>query len=103
MQRPPIRVFAVIHDLDVEQGDALARDFPFEEVIRDGNAMELEYEGVYFPVDEFVEALTPLVTGKVVAHVDAIDNDAWTITRYKITAEETKTRTVDIDNVMEGL
>lgn len=50
----------------------------------DGEIMNLGYEGCYFPLEDFLEALKPLLNQSSQGKVDYIDMEGWTLARYSI-------------------
>lgn len=47
-----------------------------------GGLLNISYEGVYFPLEEFLEVLAPLLTAQSRGKLDYIDMEAWRLTRY---------------------
>lgn len=53
------------------------------EVLRlDGDLLNISYEGVFFPIEDFLEALLPLLDTGIHGKIDYIDMEEWTLTRY---------------------
>lgn len=47
-----------------------------------GELLNISYEGVYFPIEDFLQALAPLLDSASQGKVDYMDMDAWRLTRY---------------------
>lgn len=49
---------------------------------RDGNLINISFEGIYFPVDELLEILKGHLLPESEGRLDVMDMEAWTLTRY---------------------
>ncbi|THB68925.1 MAG: hypothetical protein D6E12_05655 [Desulfovibrio sp.] len=96
-----IRVYAELSGLTAEACQTLAGSYPFEDVsCKDGEA-ELEFEGVYFPVEEFVEEAAQVLGKDGTGTVDVIDHGEWTFTRYRIKYGEWTFKTRQVDDSLD--
>lgn len=48
----------------------------------EGDLLNVGYEGVFFPVEDFLQALAPLLDTASAGKLDYMDMEAWTLTRY---------------------
>ncbi|GFM31966.1 hypothetical protein LN040_06665 [Desulfovibrio subterraneus] len=55
-----------------------------ESVSLEGNMLLVSHEGVYFMIEDFIEALKPHLGKGSEGRIDYIDMDEWTLTRYRI-------------------
>lgn len=46
-----------------------------------GELLNIAYEGAFFPLDDFMAALSPLLRPESLGKVDYLDIEAWEITR----------------------
>lgn len=63
--------------------------------------VSIQYEGMFFPIDELFEALRPCMTPETEGHIDYIDMDEWTLTRHSITNGLVTSNTVSLNHVMD--
>lgn len=60
-------------------------EIPVEQTLElDGTLLRISYEGVYFPLDEALEILTPHIGPDSQGKVDYLDMEAWMLHRYRI-------------------
>ena len=53
----------------------------------EGNILRISWEGVYFPVEEVLAILAASLGAEAEGKLDAIDLDAWTLTRHTLHRE----------------
>ena len=70
-------------------------------VFREGDMLRLSFEGQYFPVDEALELLDGLLPESAEGRFDAIDMDAWTITRHLYAKGKRHSNTRSLNDVLE--
>lgn len=53
-------------------------------VEREGDLLRLAHEGVFFPLADVLDALSPFFGPDTAGRIDFIDLEAWTLTRFRI-------------------
>lgn len=88
----PVKVYAAFSPLEHDVlGEILAAaktaiptqyadDAPCAE--QDGTLFRLAFEGLYFPLDEVLEALCKILPRDAEGKIDYLDMEAWTLTRH---------------------
>lgn len=66
----------------------------------EGDLFRLCFEGVFFPLDDVVEALRPLLRAESSGKIDLIDRENWTLTRAAFSGTTVTTRTVGLNHVL---
>ncbi len=101
MAQHAIRVYGHVAGLTRDVFDALDRDFGFQVFEFDGDELSLEFEGAWFFLDEFLEALAPQLPEGAQGRVDCIDHDEWTMRRVRIEGGQLSEKIVDLNDVLE--
>lgn len=65
-----------------------------------GTLVNISYEGVFFPIDDFLDAATPLVQSGAIGKVDYIDMEGWSLTRYSFDDGKITKAQRDLNSVM---
>lgn len=60
----------------------LMGDEAAETLVLQGELLNIGYEGVFFPVEDFLQALAPFLDKNSTGKLDYIDMEAWQLTRY---------------------
>lgn len=50
----------------------------------EGDLLRFSHEGVFFPLDDVLDVLSPFLGVGVAGRIDYIDLEAWTLTRFRI-------------------
>lgn len=79
--------------------DEISRDLPLLE--RVGDMLRLSFEGLYFPEEEVVEAITCHLQPKQQGKLDVLDLDAWRMRRYFIEKGAITSRSASLNNVLD--
>jgi hypothetical protein len=95
-----IRVYGRLENLSPDAAD-LEDDFEFTEFAYDDGELDLEYEGNFFYLDDFIDRLEPCLTSHSKGRVDYIDQHAFRMTRFKVEAGQLQRLEVDLNNVLE--
>lgn len=66
----------------------------------DGDVLLISHEGMYFMIDECIDALKPLMDKDCEGRIDYIDMDEWTLSRYWIHGGLVTHSTVGLNQVM---
>jgi len=99
---PDLRVYGEIKGMAAAAWEGLAGDCPLETAELEGDTLTLEHEGRWVDVEGFMDALAEVLGPEASGHLDAIDNDAWTITRYVVEAGVVTSQTFGINDVLEN-
>ncbi|OLN25087.1 hypothetical protein DVDV_3632 [Desulfovibrio sp. DV] len=99
---PDLRVYGEVRGLSEAAWARLADECPFETADYADGVLSLEHEGRWVDVESFMDALAGAVDAGGQGHLDSIDNDAWTITRYVLEAGKMTSQTFGINDVLEN-
>lgn len=83
-----MKVYGAFHPVPDEVDKALLELQPLvmgteEFFFRVNDMINIVYEGIWFPVDDALEALTRTLPHEAVGKMDVIDLDNWTLTRHQ--------------------
>ena len=99
---PDYRVYGEIRGLAPQAWARLAGECPLETADYADGILSLEHEGRWVDVAGFMDAVAAVLEPQASGHCDAIDNDAWTITRFALRPGEALSQTFGIDDVLEN-
>lgn len=103
MRKEPIHAFGHLTnatpDIVQQVQDLLGSWGLLAELELDGTLLRLDYEGVYFPHEDLVEALSPFHAAAE-GRFDIIDREAWTLTRYVIARTSHTLHVVPLNHVL---
>jgi hypothetical protein len=68
---------------------------------RDGDMALIAFEGVYFPVDDVLEALARHLGPEHKGRLDVLDLENWRLTRHAIDEGQVRARSAPLNNVLE--
>jgi len=66
-----------------------------------GDLLRFSFEGVFFPMDDIIEALSPLLTEASTGRFDLLDIEGWSITRYTFAQGKVSHNTRDLNTVLD--
>lgn len=66
-----------------------------------GDLLRIDFEGVFFPLDDVLEAVRPFLTPESVGKIDLIDMEQWTLTRTTFAGTAMTTKTVGLNHVLD--
>ena len=66
----------------------------------EGDIFRISFEGVFFPLDDVLDALRPLLCAESSGKIDLIDMEAWTLTRAAFSGTEITVKTVGLNHVL---
>lgn len=72
-----------------------------EVVALDGSLLTFHFEGMYFPLDDVLAALGPMMGKECEGRIDYIDMDEWTLTRFWIQGGLVTQNTASLNQVMD--
>jgi len=105
MANAEIRVYGLIVGIAQERAATLQEAFESATLDYDGRdgrrECNVEFEGLYFFIEEFLEALAPLLDADGEAKIDYIDQHAWEMTRYRVTPSGFQGKRVNLNDVLE--
>ncbi|OBQ50294.1 hypothetical protein [Halodesulfovibrio spirochaetisodalis] len=67
----------------------------------DGTFFTISFEGIYFMIDEFMDAIKPHLTKECSGRIDYIDVDEWSLTRFWIEGGLVTHNTANLNHVMD--
>lgn len=88
MQNIRVKVYGFLRPCAQEGLDALRAalrllgDEADEALALEGELLNVTYEGAFFPVEDFMAALAPLLQEASKGKLDYLDMEEWKITRY---------------------
>lgn len=104
MREEPCKTYGHLFPADlhaVEAVNAVCRDWNMPECTElDGDIFRISFEGVFFPLDDVLEALKPLLLPGSAGKIDLIDMEAWTLTRAAFSGTQVTVKTVGLNHVM---
>ena len=100
--KPDLRVYGEVSGLSFEAWAGLAPDCPFDGASYRDGTLSLEYEGRWVDANAFLESLALALSPGAEGHADVIDNEVWTITRYRLGPGKCESQTFGIDDVLEN-
>ena len=80
---------------------ALSGGCPFETATYEAGVVRFEHEGAYVEAEACLRELAGALGPDGEGHADVIDNEAWTVSRYRIFSGNFEKQTFDIDDVLE--
>jgi len=95
------RIYGRIRGLSPEAAGKLAAEAPFETARAVAGGIEIEHEGRYVDVEEFLARAVSLLPEGGDGDVDVIDHEAWTITRYALRPGDLQAVSHGLDDVLD--
>lgn len=92
---------AMVADLEEAVRDAISAEEDAQVVFREGTLARVAFEGIYFPVDEVVEAFARHLTPEMAGKLDVLDLEAWRLTRYVFAAGKVDRRHNSLNGVLD--
>ncbi len=94
-----------IHEEALQTWSALLPESPTlskeEMLCQESDMLKLSYEGIYFPLEDFLATLTPYLHEKSQGKIDYIDLDAWVLTRHTIAGTTIHIRSASLNSVLD--
>lgn len=69
------------------------------DIVLEGNLLKISFEGIYFPIDEVLEALKKEVSGQ--GKIDVLDIEDWQMSRHLIQAGHIGMSKMPLNNVLD--
>ncbi|NCC23741.1 MAG: hypothetical protein EOM25_00880 [Deltaproteobacteria bacterium] len=100
---PRLKLYATIKGASEPDLDVLCSLGPEFEVCRQGpGTADIAYEGGYMAHEEIVDLISRSVARQGRAWIDVIDVEAWEMERYLIDPEGTLSKTIPLNEALEG-
>lgn len=96
-----VRVYGDVHGLSEQDFNELKLELPFNKVVYKENVLNVDYEGHYIDIDDFLEEMVKRLPANGWAKVDFIDHVEWQLIRYEIENGKLTSRIVNVDAVLE--
>lgn len=64
------------------------------------SGLAVHYEGIFFPIDEFMAVLVPLLEPGSMGKIDYLDLERWGMTRFCIDGNNVDCKNVPLNNVL---
>ena len=68
----------------------------------EGDVLRISHEGEYFPVEDVVEALRPLLNESSEGKLDYLDLESWTLRRFFFRCGRVSERAASLDRALES-
>ncbi len=96
-----VRVYGDVHGLPQKDFDEIEMELPFNKIVYKDNVLNVDYEGHYIDIDDFLDGLVKRLPVTGWAKVDFIDHVDWQLTRHEIIDGKLTSRVVNVDAVLE--
>ena len=102
-----LKVYGNLFPADEADREALAKAcadrVPAEcdAVLREGDLVRISFEGLYFPVEELLEALAERLAPGQQGKLDVLDLEAWRMTRHLFADGRITSRGAPLNNVLD--
>lgn len=103
-----IKVYGHLWPADAALKEALAPvaaaavpcpEYPVLEL--EGDLLRIAFEGIYFPLDEILQAVAIRLTPQCRGKLDYLDLEAWTLTRHTFRGTNVDSGGAPLNNVLE--
>lgn len=101
MEHVLVKVYGSLHPADEATLEALASVTEPGQVEREGDLLRVAFEGIWFPIEDFMDALRPHLTDKSEGRIDFIDMDAWRLRRHVIKGTVVEVKENSLNNVLD--
>lgn len=107
MQKPSLKVYGYIEPVSEALYAALqtvlsSAFVPQEALSFSAPGLSFSYEGEYFPLEEVLTCMAPLLDGAAQGKLDYIDMEAWTLTRHFFQNGRVVVRSASLNHVMDS-
>ncbi len=92
-----VRVYGDIHGLSEEGFEKVMEHMPFDQIKYADQVLNVDYEGHYIDVDDFLKAVSETLSDNGWGMVDYIDQIEWEITRYRIKKGGYESKRISVD------
>ncbi|MBD5539031.1 MAG: hypothetical protein HDQ94_03410 [Desulfovibrio sp.] len=72
-----------------------------EAVFLEGDLVRISFEGLYFPVEDVLEAIAARLTPAQQGKLDVLDLEAWRMTRHLFAGGRITSRAAPLNNVLD--
>lgn len=97
-----MRIYGEVRGLTDAVWAELSGECPFEAAVYKDGVLAIEHEGGWVDADSFMEIVAAALAPGGEGHLDVIDNEAWTITRYTLAPGKCASHLFNIDDVLEN-
>ena len=70
-------------------------------VCQEGDLLRISFEGLYFPVDEVLEAIAAVLTPAQQGKLDVLDMDGWRLERHVFANGRIERKSTSLNNVLD--
>ena len=70
-------------------------------VCQEGDLLRISFEGLYFPVDEVLDAIAAVLTPAQQGKLDVLDMDGWRLERHVFANGKIVTKSTSLNNVLD--
>ncbi len=97
------RIYGTVRGIPEGKAARLKAELPFEGVSYTNGVLDIDHEGVWVDVETALDLIVHCMGEDGRGGVDVIDNLEWQITRYTLKQGGYSSRTMDLDNVLDGV
>lgn len=99
---PQVRIYGEICGLNPDACHQLANSLPFDHLESKESTLCIEHEGLlYDDLDDSLQSIADLLKEDGFGHVDYIDNEAWKMIRYTLSATNIKAQHINVDDYLD--
>ncbi len=107
MQKPSLKVYGYVEPASGVMYETLQKVLasafvPPEALSFSPPSLFFSYEGEYFPLEEVLTCMAPLLDGAAQGKLDYIDMEAWTLTRHFFQNGRIVIRSASLNHVMDS-
>ena len=70
-------------------------------VCQEGDLLRISFEGLYFPVEDVLEAIAAVLTPVQKGKLDVLDMDNWRLERHLFTNGTIERKSISLNNVLD--
>ena len=97
-----IRIYGEVTGLKPEASQKLADSLPFDHTEPRDSSLYIEHEGLlYDDLEDCIQSITELLEKDGFGHIDFIDNEAWKMIRYSLSADKIKAEHINVDDYLD--
>lgn len=97
-----VRVYGDIHGLNEEGFEKVMEHMPFDQIKYADQILNVDYEGQYIDVEDFLEAVAENMNQDGWGMVDYIDQIEWELTRYRIKKGSYEFNRISVDQALDS-
>lgn len=97
------RIYGTVFGLDEATAGRLVAQLPLEGVGWDQGVLDIDHEGPWADHEAAAEIIAAALPPGARGSLDVIDNAAWSLTRYSLGPACVAVKTMDLNDVLDGV